>query len=188
MTYSVTCFLETLGCIFKNELNLHSSFQALSQLESSGVQISSQQSLVSVHQEESSHQLTNSIILEDFDNLTSGDYRSQSDAGDENAPENSCPTLSVISGMEPVTRVSLLRKRITDLESTNTLSRDDCLWLFALCAAVDSPLDADTSAALRSLLRKCASLRAEKTTVDDEVVMLNILATISGGYFGQAGN
>ncbi|XP_031114238.1 uncharacterized protein LOC116017745 [Ipomoea triloba] len=163
--------------------------QALSQLESSGIQISSQPPLVSVvHQEQSSHQLSNSIILEDFDILTSGDDCSQSDAGDEYTLENSCPTLSVISGMEPVTRVSLLRKRITALESTNTLSRDDCLWLFALCAAVDSPLDADASASLRSLLRKCASLRAEKTTMNDEVIMLNILATISGRYFGQAGN
>ncbi|XP_019175314.1 PREDICTED: gem-associated protein 2-like [Ipomoea nil] len=163
--------------------------QALSQLESSGIQISSQPPLVSiVHQEQSSHQLSNSIILEDFDSLTSGDDCSQSDAGDEYTPENSCPTLSVISGMEPVTRVSLLRKRITALESTDALSRDDCLWLFALCAAVDSPLDADTSASLRSLLRKCASLRAEKTSVNDEVIMLNVLATISGRYFGQAGN
>ncbi|KAK4848320.1 hypothetical protein QYF36_011645 [Acer negundo] len=46
--------------------------------------------------------------------------------------------------------------------------------------------DADTCAALRSLLRKCASLRAGKSELDDEVVMLNILATLSGRYFGQS--
>ncbi|WJX15438.1 hypothetical protein P8452_05581 [Trifolium repens] len=34
----------------------------------------------------------------------------------------------------------------------------ECTWLFALCAAVD----ADTCTALRSLLRKCASIRAGK--------------------------
>ena len=41
------------------------------------------------------------------------------------------------------------------------------------------PLDADTCAALRGLLRKCASLRAGKSELDDEVIMMNILATIS---------
>ncbi|KDP42838.1 hypothetical protein JCGZ_23780 [Jatropha curcas] len=46
--------------------------------------------------------------------------------------------------------------------------------------AVDTPLHADTNAALRSLLRKCASLRAAKSELDDEVIMLNILATLSG--------
>ncbi|KAI9094797.1 hypothetical protein K1719_026603 [Acacia pycnantha] len=58
----------------------------------------------------------------------------------------------------------------------------------ALTSEVDAPLDADSCAALRSLLRKCASLRAMKTELDDEVVMLNILAAISGRYFGQAEN
>ncbi|XP_057959900.1 uncharacterized protein LOC131152195 [Malania oleifera] len=90
------------------------------------------------------------------------------------------PTLSVIQGMDSVARASMLRRRISSAEHMSTLSRSDCLWLFALCAAVDTPLDADTCAALRSLLRKCAILRAAKSEVDDEVVMLNILVTISG--------
>jgi survival of motor neuron protein-interacting protein 1 len=38
----------------------------------------------------------------------------------------------------------------------------ECTWLCALYAAVDAPLDADTCTALRSLLRKCASIRAGK--------------------------
>ncbi|KAL9431690.1 hypothetical protein AB3S75_026815 [Citrus x aurantiifolia] len=95
------------------------------------------------------------------------------------------PTLSAILRMDSVARVSTLRKRINLVEASSNLSRNDCLWLFALCAAVDTPLDADTGAALRSLLRKCAGLRAGKSELDDEVVMLNILATISGRYFGQ---
>ncbi|XP_031274157.1 uncharacterized protein LOC116132626 [Pistacia vera] len=96
------------------------------------------------------------------------------------------PTLSAILKMDSVARVSMLRKRITSIETFSTLSRNDCVWLFSLCATVDTPLDADTSAAFRSLLRKCARLRAGKSELDDEVVMLNILATISGRYFGQA--
>ncbi|KAF5749299.1 hypothetical protein HS088_TW04G01265 [Tripterygium wilfordii] len=96
------------------------------------------------------------------------------------------PTLSTILGMDYVSRASTLRKRISLIESMDELSRNDCSWLFALCAAVDTPLHADTSAALRSLLRKCANLRAGKSELDDEVAMLNILATISGKYFGQS--
>lgn len=95
------------------------------------------------------------------------------------------PRLQNIVEMEPVARVIMLRKRITSMESMSSLCRNDCAWLFALCAAIDTPLDADTSASLRCLLRKCAALRAEKLDLDDEVIMLNILATISGKYFGQ---
>lgn len=103
-----------------------------------------------------------------------------------NESSSNNPLLSVILGMDSVARVSMLRKRIKSLEDANTLSRNDCLWLFALCAVVDTPLHADTCAALRDLLRKCASLRAGKSDLDDEAIMLNILVTISGRYFGQA--
>ncbi|GAU12077.1 hypothetical protein TSUD_00420 [Trifolium subterraneum] len=98
------------------------------------------------------------------------------------------PMLSAILGMDSVSRVSMLLKRIRLLEPENTITRMQCMWLFALCAAVDAPLDADTCAALRSLLRKCASIRSGKAELDDEVVMLNILTTISGRYFGQSEN
>nr|GEW58381.1 hypothetical protein [Tanacetum cinerariifolium] len=102
---------------------------------------------------------------------------------DKTATLYDLPTLQTILDMEPVARVTMLRKRITSMETLSSLGRTDCAWLFALCAAIDSPLDADTSASLRCLLRKCAALRAEKMCLDDEVIMLNILATISGKYF-----
>ncbi|KAF7807301.1 gem-associated protein 2-like [Senna tora] len=98
------------------------------------------------------------------------------------------PLLSTILGMDSVSRVSMLQKRIFVVETADTITRNDYMWLFALCATVDTPLDADTCAALRTLLRKCASLRATKTQLDDQVVMLNILVAISGRYFGQAEN
>lgn len=96
------------------------------------------------------------------------------------------PMISTIMRMEPVSRVSMLRNRILSLETASTLSRENCLWLFALCAVVDTPFDADTSASIRCLLRKCSSLCAVKEDVDDEVVMLNMLISLAGKYFGQA--
>ncbi|GLT96764.1 hypothetical protein SLE2022_143650 [Rubroshorea leprosula] len=121
------------------------------------------------------------VIVEKFNNLRTEEVRMS--VGDGSVDY---PTLSGIQKMDSVARVSMLRKRISLFESMTTLSRSDCLWLFALCAAIDTPLDADTCASLRGLLRKCASLRAGKSEVDDEVVMLNILATISGRFFGQS--
>ncbi|KAI9195417.1 hypothetical protein LWI28_014670 [Acer negundo] len=106
-------------------------------------------------------------------------YR-QSPQTSPNDDSGNYPTISAILRMDSVARVSMLRKRISSFETLSTLSRNDSVWLFALCATVDTPLDADTCAALRSLLRKCASLCAGKSEIDDEVVMLNILATLSG--------
>lgn len=169
--------------------------QALSRLDANVGTSSQLHSTTFVDQRHSSDQLPENIVLDKFDGFMSGEDEScLSDAGDDPAlgtsiskasPANS-PTLSVILRMDAVARVSMLRKRITAVRSMSALSRDDCVWLFALCAAVDTPVDADTCAALRSLLRKCASLRADKSKLDDEVIMLNMLVTISGRYFGQS--
>lgn len=124
------------------------------------------------------------VILENLGGITS----TETNAGTESPRSevtSEIPTLSTILKMEPAARNSMLKRRIKSIENMTTVPQDDCLWIFALCAVVDTPFDADTSAALRSLLRKCSSLRAAKTALDDEVVMLNILATISGRYFGQ---
>ncbi|GAB2217914.1 hypothetical protein Droror1_Dr00001128 [Drosera rotundifolia] len=99
---------------------------------------------------------------------------------------NEEPILSKVLGMDLATRVKMLMRRIALIEEATNLSRNDCLWLFAFCATVDIPLDADTAAALRGLLRKCAKLLASKSKLDDEAVMLNILATITGKFFGQS--
>lgn len=163
-------------------------FQALSRLEANIGSSRQLHSSTFVDKPHSSDQLPENIVLDKFDGLMSGeDESSISDAGDDpkSSPANS-PTLSVILGMDAVGRVSMLRKQITAVQSLSALTMDDCLWLFALCAAVDTPVDADTCASLRSLLRKCANLRADKSKLDDEVIMLNILVTICGRYFGQS--
>lgn len=161
---------------------------ALSRLEANIGSSRQLHSSTFVDKPHSSDQLPENIVLDKFDGLMSGeDESSISDAGDDpkSSPANS-PTLSVILGMDAVGRVSMLRKQITAVQSLSALTMDDCLWLFALCAAVDTPVDADTCASLRSLLRKCANLRADKSKLDDEVIMLNILVTICGRYFGQS--
>ncbi|CAL5337026.1 unnamed protein product [Camellia sinensis] len=185
----------------------------LSNLDCCSTEVSAkfQYSSSAVNEEESSNHLLESIIVEKFDNLTNevesdevldcsipenasdpGSF-STVDENNENSHTKSSasgsssdsPTLSAILRMDSVARLSMLRKRISLVENVTALSRNDCAWLFALCAAIDTPLDADTCAALRCLLRKSASLRAAKSEVNDEVVMLNILVTITGKYFGQ---
>ncbi|XP_038989669.1 uncharacterized protein LOC120113061 [Phoenix dactylifera] len=116
---------------------------------------------------------------------SSDNYCKQTDRAEQ---PKCIPTVSVIRGMDAVSRAATLRNYISMLESASILSRDDCLWLFALCVAVDVPLGAETSAALRCLLRKCSSLLARKSEPDDEAAMLNILITITGKYFGQFDN
>ncbi|MED6185393.1 hypothetical protein PIB30_056719 [Stylosanthes scabra] len=129
----------------------------------------------------------NKLTSEDEDpTMPRENPRSKTSIDGTSSSSVSPPMLSSVLRMDPKSRVSMLLKRISLLESASTISRNDCMWLFALCASVDTPLHADTSASLRSLLRKCASIRAGKAELDEEVVMLNILATISGRYFGQS--
>ncbi|WCJ41436.1 spliceosome protein-related [Euphorbia peplus] len=181
-----------------------SELRKLLAYEDSSFEISSKMQSFSISHE----QRNESIILEKFNNLGTNEVRSD-ELVDSSGPNNTCdqlanaeasntrpssadgsssnyPRFSAILAMEPVARVSMLRKRISLAETASRLMKDDCLWLFALCAAVDIPVDADTCAALRSLLRKCTSLRAAKSEVDDEVIMLNILVTISAKYFKQS--
>ena len=65
-------------------------------------------------------------------------------------------------------------------------SYDHSMWLFALCAAVSKPLDADTCASLRSMLRHCCILRAAcDQASSDRIARINTLIVIAGRYFRQ---
>ncbi|XP_042462531.1 uncharacterized protein LOC122046086 [Zingiber officinale] len=107
---------------------------------------------------------------------------------DDSDKPKSSPTASFLLSMDAVSRASKLQKHISLLESASELSRDECLWLFALSVAVDTPLDADMCASMRCLLRKCSSLLSRKAEPDDETAMLNILIAIAGKYFRQSEN
>lgn len=96
------------------------------------------------------------------------------------------PLLPVMLSLDEIARATVFKYHVTWLEKLSSLSKDRAVWLFALCAVLDKPLDAETSAAARALLRKCSSLRAGKTGDDEELAMLNILIAIAGKYFGQA--
>jgi len=54
------------------------------------------------------------------------------------------PTLTMLRNMDAVARAATLRNYIDMIQSFDSLSRNNCLWLFALCVAVDAPLDAET--------------------------------------------
>lgn len=129
-------------------------------------------------------------LLENFSDQPSEGKSSDNSCKQSDSKEQpKCiPTVSLIRSLDAVKRAATLRNYISMLESASILSRDDCLWLFALCVAVDIPLGAETCASLRCLLRKCSSLLARKSGPDDEVAMLNILITITGKYFGQSEN
>ncbi|KAG0563246.1 hypothetical protein M758_8G015100 [Ceratodon purpureus] len=97
------------------------------------------------------------------------------------------PLLGILMKLDEVKRAALLRYHIAWLERVDGLPEERAQWLFALSVVVDKPLDAQTMAAYRSLLRRCASLRASKTSAEDEDLhRLNVLITIAGRYFGQA--
>ncbi|WZY91572.1 hypothetical protein YC2023_063901 [Brassica napus] len=93
--------------------------------------------------------------------------------------------VSEIQGMDSVTRVSRLKKKICLVEKESGLQGSDCIWVVALCASVDTPLDGDTCACLRAVLRKCASVRALEVEDEQVIIMANMLITIAGRYFGQ---
>jgi survival of motor neuron protein-interacting protein 1 len=49
------------------------------------------------------------------------------------------PTLTMIRNMDAVSRAATLKNYIDMIQSLDTLSRDNCMWLFALCVAIHTP-------------------------------------------------
>ncbi|CAN6830643.1 unnamed protein product [Brassica oleracea var. botrytis] len=101
------------------------------------------------------------------------------------ADESFGVVVSEIQGMDSVTRVSRLKKKICLVEKESGLQRSDCIWVVALCASVDTPLDGDSCACLRAILRKCASVRVVEVEDEQVIIMANMIITIAGRYFGQ---
>eukprot|EP01100_Stratorugosa_tubuloviscum_P013647 TRINITY_DN6982_c1_g1_i1.p1 TRINITY_DN6982_c1_g1~~TRINITY_DN6982_c1_g1_i1.p1 ORF type:complete len:301 (+),score=138.61 TRINITY_DN6982_c1_g1_i1:44-904(+) len=109
------------------------------------------------------------------------------------------PTLKLIYSLDEVKTKKLLTYHIEWLQQTNELDRQIVLWLFALLTKVDTLLDADISASLRSLFLFCKSKKLELEALEaleanvsnssdnnDKIAAASILMIISGKFFGQA--
>lgn len=64
------------------------------------------------------------------------------------------PLLGILMRLDEVKRAALLRYHIAWLERVDGLPEERAQWLFALSVVVDKPLDAQTMAAYRALLRR----------------------------------
>lgn len=64
------------------------------------------------------------------------------------------PLLGILMQLDEVKRAALLRYHIAWLERVDGLPEGRAQWLFALSVVVDKPLDAQTMAAYRALLRR----------------------------------
>eukprot|EP00898_Chlorokybus_atmophyticus_P007896 jgi/Chlat1/8107/Chrsp75S07568 len=96
------------------------------------------------------------------------------------------PLLGLLLRLDEATTAAMLRRHVWNLENTHAvLTPHRASWLFALCARLDMPIDASTAAALRSLLRHCATLRADQGVPRDMLPHLNILIAVAGKYFAQ---
>eukprot|EP00798_Chlamydomonas_sp_ICE-L_P000309 gene308-33557_t len=96
------------------------------------------------------------------------------------------PMLRLVLSLDHVSVATLLHRLIEQVEGLARLSYERSQWIFALTASIEKPLHADMSAALRSLLRLCSTLRSKLSTPQDrQLPYLNTLIAITGGYFGQ---
>lgn len=107
--------------------------------------------------------------------------------------------LSVLLRMDALTRALLLQYHASWLQTQDkncTFRYDRLTWLYFLLAVVEKPLDGGTMASVRETFLKCSTFRGElgdsPLEVQDEIhedslKILNVLITISGLYFGQAG-
>ncbi|BFI41683.1 gem associated protein 2 [Marchantia polymorpha subsp. ruderalis] len=104
------------------------------------------------------------------------------------------PLLHTLLRLDPVSRAALLRHHVNWLDGVDCgMPQQRALWLLGLAAVVDTPLNGDTTASVRALLRHCARVRASMQSSssddddgDNQLHMLNALISIAGLFFGQA--
>jgi hypothetical protein len=65
------------------------------------------------------------------------------------------------------------------------LSRVCAVWLFALLAKLDKPINAPVASMLRMLYRRLAAVRATQTQANETVAYANMLLTIVDKTFAQ---
>ena len=82
-----------------------------------------------------------------------------------------------------------------DNDGRHCLSVCAAAWLYALLACLDKPLCLNSAAVVRQIFRRCCYIRSNLSTgrfcsndiAPRQLSCLNLLITISGHYFGQAG-
>jgi survival of motor neuron protein-interacting protein 1 len=95
------------------------------------------------------------------------------------------PLLSIVLHLDDVTVQALLHHHIQWFE-TRPMTAQRAQWFYALLARLEKPLDPDTAASLRTLLRRSAVLRSKMTDPRDPLLpALNIIITIVAKYFNQ---
>ena len=115
----------------------------------------------------------------------SGDRESSGDLSSDGATLQE-PKLTTLISMDQVSVVSTLTWLIEGAEGAEKITEKRARWIFALSAALEKPIHAETAALFRSLFRLCCSLRADLSgPSDSSLPLLNMLIVISGGHFGQ---
>ena len=105
----------------------------------------------------------------------------------EDAPR---PASRALAAADEVTVAAALRAHAwamgSALSGGGTLSRFRAAWFFALASRAGTPLDADTTAAIRSAARGLATARAATKSAEDPTLPdLQVCVAVAGKYFGQ---
>ncbi|EFA81478.1 putative protein serine/threonine kinase [Heterostelium album PN500] len=88
------------------------------------------------------------------------------------------PSPMILKQLDHILVVQLLQYHIEWLESKD-LTKERSFWLYTLLSRLEKPLDADTGANLRVLLRRLAVLRSKVESTNDMILpSINILMTI----------
>ena len=100
------------------------------------------------------------------------------------------PSSRALAAADEVTVAAALRAHAwamgSALSGGGTLSPFRAAWFFALASRAGTPLDADTTAAIRSAARGLATARAATKSAEDPTLPdLQVCAAVAGKYFGQ---
>jgi survival of motor neuron protein-interacting protein 1 len=112
----------------------------------------------------------------------------QTERQTESGATGNPPLLSVLATLDERRTAGMLRQMVKWVECAPSLDEPHAQWLFALLCALSTPMDANTAASLRALVRWCYKRRALVTEADSEVERCNIVLMIAGRFFSQGGD
>ena len=103
-------------------------------------------------------------------------------------PAAAPPALSDLLALSPAAMASLLQAQVRWLKRETSVTHTAGVWLYSVLALLDTPLDADTSASLRALLRFARSTLTTAQPPDSSgsvIASLHVLALIAARYYHQ---